>query len=169
MYLLIIARGLVYFPAGHLTPLHLAASTNNLEMAKYLLNVHCSVDIKQEVEVRRNTAMALTPFGYALHKGHLDLAKMIVHAGYNLREERYLWAEGDTPEILLINPELWYWLQGLSQNPRRLSHLCQIALRSVLEKTTEEAVSDLPLPKSIKDAILLNNFLDSDTDESAGV
>ena len=144
----------------NVTPLLVAASNNYLDVVKQLLLTNCRVNTLGEIKIDR-TSLTLTPFKCALLKGYLDMAKLLVLAGYNLHHEEYLWSNKDVPGVLVENVEFWSWVQEQVNVPWSLAIQSRIRIRELLGKPLKQRLEQLPLPRAIKDYVLLKDLLRS--------
>ena len=105
------------------------------------------------------------------------LAKLLVHAGYDLRNEDWLrpselqndnvYSENPNPKIPIPHGRvemLCNWLREKQQNAEGLANLCRISIRSSLKikhngSSIKESVSLLPIPNSLKSFILLKEWM----------
>ena len=82
--------------------------------------------------------------------GHLDGARMLILAGYDLRQETYLWTNKNIPEVLVLNPEFWEWIQEFISSPPPLRQLVRRLFRRIL---------GCPLNKKLEKLTILPQFL----------
>ncbi len=144
---------ILYFTdSTNISPLLVASKTGNLEITEALLqfNPHLSIEglVTVGPELRK-----LNPFQCAVVMGHLDIAKLLVHAGYHVTQDTILWTNENVADSLLLNTEFWSWLREVVSEPLSLLEMCRRYLKELLGFQIRRHVSSLPIPP------LLRSFL----------
>ena len=77
-------------------------------------------------------------------------------AGYDLREEPYLWTNEDIPDMLQMNVEFWHWLQEYISQPLPLLQCVRKWIRKTLGVPINKKLEELKcLPRYLKNYILM--------------
>ena len=105
------------------------------------------------------------PLLAALQKRHLFLARILVVAGCD-RTPLSDW-------LTDVHPSAWTddsadnhsWLKYQSENPDSLSSICRLSIRRQLGKNVEKLTLELPLPRKLKDMVLLKELEDMCVEE----
>ena len=157
----------------NVTPLLVAASNNFVSVAKELLLRNCCIDTLGEIKIER-TSLTLTPFKCALLKGYVDMCRLLVLSGYGLQNEGYLFrgqqrsgsqdsnASNDSneiPSVLVEDAVFSAWLHDQAHTPWSLAILTRSCIRLLLGKPFKLRLEALPLPRAIKDYLLMKELL----------
>ena len=135
-----------------MTALHMAVAFNHLQCVHLLLNSNCRLDLRGTVYLQDMATFrkGVTAFESALLRGHLQAARLMVEAGYDLRYEYYLWTNRNVPEPLVENSAFWHSLLDFVAQPRDLMTLCRRVIRNSLRYKLSFVVDSLPLPLILK-------------------
>ncbi len=136
----------------NITPLLIASKTGNLEVTEALLQFNPDLYLEGLVAVGPEIRK-LNPFQCAVVMGHLDIAKLLVHAGYHVTQETFLWTNENIADSLVLNTEFWSWLREVVSEPVSLLETCRKYLKKQLGFQIRRHVSSLPIPP------LLRSFL----------
>ncbi len=136
----------------NISPLLVASKTGNLEITEALLQFNPDLNIDGLVTVGPELRK-LNPFQCAVVMGHLDIAKLLVNAGYHVTQETILWTNENVADSLLLNTEFWSWLREVVSEPLSLLEMCRRYLKALLGFQIRRHVSSLPIPP------LLRSFL----------
>ncbi len=96
----------------------------------------------------------LNAFRCALELGHLEIARLLVHAGYDVTKEKYLWTNENLPQSLVLNFDFWLELQRLISQPTPLKELSRRLLRRNLGYKIRIHLDEINLPPFIKRILL---------------
>ena len=81
---------------------------------------------------------------------------MLILAGYDLRQETYLWTNQDIPDVLQLNPEFWEWIQESIASPAPLRQLVRMLLRRILGTPLNKKIQELTtLPPFLRNYLLM--------------
>ena len=95
----------------------------------------------------------LSPLEVALDSGYQHAAKMLVHAGCQVRSA--LRGDMKCSEV----PAELTWFQNILENPPSLKHKSRLVIRRILGETINDKVRHLPLPETLKDYVLLRDLV----------
>ena len=139
-----------------------------------------SLLITHGAAVNETDKHSFTLLGACIKNMRLDcesLCQMLVYAGCDLNRETWLWrvgscSDGDDTEDQYPSIEipqgrverLCEWLRTMRQNPRKLSDQARTAIRKVLSRNVkgtsiERSAQTLPLPRAMKDFLLLKDVM----------
>ncbi len=81
---------------------------------------------------------------------------MLILAGYDLRQEAYLWTNQNIPEVFQLNTEFWEWIQEFISTPPPLRQLVRRKLRCILGCPLNTKLDRLiGLPQFLRNYILM--------------
>ncbi len=92
----------------------------------------------------------LRPLTCAVLTSHSHIARMLVQAGHDLSQEKYLWTNEDVPKQLVLNVELWGWLRDAVSRPMRLAHLSKLTVRRFLGTNLQSKLMNMEIPVVLK-------------------
>ena len=98
---------------------------------------------------------AYTPLYVACDLEDFEMARLLVMAGLNMSQERWLWNPTQYPETLYTNQDFRQWLVEHISSPPTLRHLCRSMLRLRLGKNLLTACAQFEIPAYLKDYLLL--------------
>lgn len=135
----------------------MAAFNNRLDIAKLLLRANCKIGMRCRI-VDGESSLNMTAFRCAITKEHWDFIELLIQAGYDLKEEDYLWSNTDIPTELILNLDMWTRLIDYVQTPLSLIFSCRNKIRNVLRRPLEPKIYSLPLPTYLKEFLLLKKL-----------
>ncbi|XP_067670618.1 ankyrin repeat domain-containing protein 50-like [Haliotis asinina] len=139
----------------------ISTSKNDILSLKTLLEWNVRTDIPGLIYKRReNKEYTVDPFELAIMEGHLDIAKILISAGYKKYHKPYLFDKAPLPKTLQQNPEMFHWLLTKASCPDTLLNLLIFSCRALLGKNVKLAVKKLPVPARIRGMIALAELLD---------
>ena len=130
----------------------IATKEGHAEIVRELLQYNAKLEsaglLMVEKEYRK-----INIFECALVSQHFEIAKLLVHAGYDLTQEKYLWTNEEVPKQLVLNLEFWCWLRERIAQPITLLGTTKHKIRNCLGNNIHRKVLDLDLP------IILRNYI----------
>ncbi|XP_060082113.1 ankyrin homolog [Ylistrum balloti] len=142
----------IRFPLD-VTSLLVAVKKGDAGCVRALLQWNARTDIRGRVYRTADTQYWVDPMELAVDLGCWDIVPLLYSAGYNISRLPYLHEgamDSELPESLLGNTEMMSWLLFLASSPKPLFHLTVLSLWRILDRNFREKISDLPLPKTIK-------------------
>ena len=132
-----------------MTPLLIAIKEGHTEVVRELLQYNTQLEatglLMVEKEYRR-----VNIFDCAVITRHFEIARMLVHAGYDLTLEKYLWANDDVPKQLILNLDFWCWLREMVSQPKTLLQVTKKKIKHCLGSNVKRKLNDLDLPVILK-------------------
>ena len=109
------------------------------------------------------TVVETTLYRPTLQRESLYIAKILLIAGCVARSVVF-WIKKLHPQIGLTRELVCYmdWLEKFRGNPQSLKGLCRLVIRHAIGRRIVASVNYLPLPKSGRDYVSLNEFLKKD-------
>ncbi|XP_061192865.1 serine/threonine-protein phosphatase 6 regulatory ankyrin repeat subunit C-like [Saccostrea echinata] len=146
----------VKFVSG-ISPLLAAVGNRDLNTTRLLLRHNADVSAKAMVCRRRQEERLFDPFELAVDLLQWDIVDILIHYGYSLSQHKYLqdslYSE-TAPESLRDHLSVLTKLQTLASSPFSLQKIVVLKIRHILKYEISEKVKDLPLPASLKMALL---------------
>lgn len=148
------------------TPLWNAVFKNHVPVVRYL--VHLNVDLEvascgidqhsnqQDVSLVYNEPHS--PLWVAVDHGYVEEAWILLAAGYNVWQEKWLsdsqLSQPDTPNTTLLEA-----LRCKHSTPPDLLHVCKMFFRQTYKTRIHEVVNKLEIPESLKAHVLLKDIV----------
>ena len=136
-----------------MTPLLIATKEGHTEVVRELLQYNAQLEatglLMVEKEYRR-----VNIFECAVITQHFEIARLLVHAGYDLTREKYLWTNDDVPKQLILNLDFWCWLREMVSQPKTLLYGTKKKIKHCLGSNVKRKLIDLDLPVILKNYIL---------------
>ena len=149
-----------------MTPLLHAANVNSLRSGQLLLRANCSTDTTGKISlVGRFNFEYINPFQCAIKKRHWAFTVMLVHAGYDLSREHYLWTEECVPATLQENLPLLQWLKQCTRTPADLLVLARSCCRSRLRSPLVRYVPVLTQSPCLRKLLMMEDILPNSAEE----
>ncbi len=118
---------------------------------KELLSVNPRLDIEGLLKLEAGAGIRkLNPFQCSLYCGHPEIAQMLVQAGHDLTQEKYLWTNEDLPEYLVQDVDLWLLLQEIISQPLPLLEIIRRYLRKMFGFQIHDKLKAVTLPPVLK-------------------
>ena len=140
------------------SPLFVAVQNENYAAIRCLITYGCTLDAPNKVtHVRQWQKMTL--FQFAVWKKNLEIMNMLYLAG--AYTNKILWDcfnDEKLKDHCLAKPELFECLEQFACFPPKLTLLCRKAIQEVISKPLPLAVSQLILPKAMKDFLLYHDI-----------
>lgn len=141
------------------TPLLIATKKRHVDVVKELLLANCELTTEGLLKLQPGMGVRrMNPFLCSLLQGYPEITRMLIRAGHDLTQEKYLWTSEDLPEYLTVDVEFWLWLQELISQPVRLTVIVKRFLRRNLGYTLEYKLNCVTLPPMLKKYVLNLDF-----------
>ncbi|KAK3094818.1 hypothetical protein FSP39_006607 [Pinctada imbricata] len=146
----------VKFPSGT-TLLLESVSRNDFSTTWTLLTYNAKPHVLGTVE---GVSYNLDPMELALLRGMSDFVHLFIHYGYKTSKLRRILNNEDSMihKSLANHPDLLVYLQEYAYSPSTLFLTVLFFLRDILGRDIRNKVSSLPLPKSLRDSVLVNTY-----------
>ena len=141
-----------------LTPLALAAMKGLTDMCRLLVAHNCDVNFY-------NPRGGRSCLQIAMQKGHIEISRLLIAAGFKLQSEAWLYNNGQSqqPKNSKMTAEILDMLDKLVSIPPSLQQCCRSCIRECIGYDIECKVAQLQYPDSLKNLILLKDVLQEDT------
>ena len=130
------------------TPLHLAAMNGHLEAARWLCLNGASVNISEFYN-------CYTPLHYAMVRSHTNVVRLLQEFNATLNNQYFK----SHSLLTMCHKALLRYIYNTKNQPEILEHLCLHVIRKhFLQQNAFKNASRLPLPKCLKEKILLEEY-----------
>ncbi|XP_052783747.1 ankyrin repeat, PH and SEC7 domain containing protein secG-like isoform X2 [Mya arenaria] len=144
---------------GGITPLHHAVNKKDIETVKVLLNWSSDLTIKARMD-KYNYDLLFDCFEWAILTGCVDIALLLVQAGYNASAIDYITNYSIMPpQCLQERPEILDELRMMASQPPSLFDVAVRRIRRSLRSNIVSRADQLPLPKLLIEDVKMRGTL----------
>lgn len=142
-----------------------ALNTANLMIIRHLVQHGCNMAVKSKVTAS-NDDVVMDPFELAIERGHWDIARTFVLAGYNISKIDYLRNDRSAtkcriPLSLRHNRKMFLKFRKMANSTRSLHQSSIVCIWKRLKNNIVNKVEHLLLPKCLKQLLVSERFLKS--------
>ncbi|XP_046568869.1 serine/threonine-protein phosphatase 6 regulatory ankyrin repeat subunit C-like [Haliotis rubra] len=147
------------------TPLLKATGKNDFPSVRTLIEWNCKLDLQGQFYWRRDDfEYTVDPFELAIMLGYLNIARLLVEAGYQRYQKPYVFDRAPLPRSLRENPDMLEWLKEKCSVPESLTTLAVYTLRRCIGRDIVSKVRNLPLPPKLRRMLVLKDLLGLDVE-----